>query len=97
MWGGGGGGGMHLIMRGICIQAKPIGVGYAAPDTSITNSDMEKIVETTGEWIQTRTGIQNRCVCVLMSVYGRSLPLCVHTHPRACACACACVHSLNGR
>jgi 3-oxoacyl-[acyl-carrier-protein] synthase III len=37
-----------------------LGVGHAAPAVSISNKDMEKIVETTGEWIQTRTGIENR-------------------------------------
>jgi len=45
--------------RGV-LKARPIGVGHAAPQSKITNSDMEKIVETTGEWIQTRTGIENR-------------------------------------
>ena len=47
--------------RGV-LKARPIGVGHAAPEVSISNSDMEKIVETTGEWIQTRTGIENRHV-----------------------------------
>lgn len=47
--------------RGV-LGARPIGVGHAAPEVSITNKDMEKIVETTGEWIQTRTGIENRHV-----------------------------------
>jgi len=39
------------------LRARPIGVGHAAPEVSISNADMEKIVETTGEWIQSRTGI----------------------------------------
>jgi hypothetical protein len=33
--------------RGV-LGARPIGVGHAAPEVSITNKDMEKIVETTG-------------------------------------------------
>jgi len=44
------------------LRARPIGVGHAAPEVSISNADMEKIVETTGEWIQSRTGIENRHV-----------------------------------
>ena len=45
--------------RGV-LKARPIGVGHAAPTISIPNKDMENIVETTDEWIQTRTGIGNR-------------------------------------
>ena len=30
------------------LRARPIGVGHAAPEVSISNADMEKIVETTG-------------------------------------------------
>jgi len=30
------------------LRARPIGVGHAAPEMSISNADMEKIVETTG-------------------------------------------------
>jgi 3-oxoacyl-[acyl-carrier-protein] synthase-3 len=47
--------------RGV-LKARPIGVGHAAPSISIPNKDMENIVETTDEWIQTRTGIENRHV-----------------------------------
>jgi 3-oxoacyl-[acyl-carrier-protein] synthase-3 len=36
------------------------GIGIYHPDTVLTNSDIEKIVETTDEWITTRTGIKQR-------------------------------------
>jgi 3-oxoacyl-[acyl-carrier-protein] synthase III len=46
------------------------GVGSSAPETVITNDDLEKIVETNDEWIATRTGIRQRrvlakgeCIC----------------------------------
>ena len=39
---------------------------------------MEKIVETTGEWIQTRTGIENRCVCVCVTASAHA-----HAHAHA--------------
>ncbi|MDO9584314.1 MAG: beta-ketoacyl-ACP synthase III [Desulfomicrobium sp.] len=36
------------------------GLGLHLPRTLVTNSDMEKIVETSDEWIRTRTGISSR-------------------------------------
>jgi 3-oxoacyl-[acyl-carrier-protein] synthase III len=36
------------------------GTGSAVPDKVLTNFDLEKIVETTDEWIITRTGIKER-------------------------------------
>ena len=37
-----------------------IGTGYYVPDNIVTNNDLEKIVDTTDEWIRTRTGIEER-------------------------------------
>ncbi|WP_419786866.1 beta-ketoacyl-ACP synthase III [Pseudodesulfovibrio sp.] len=36
------------------------GFGHYAPERVLTNADMEKIVETSDEWITTRTGIKQR-------------------------------------
>jgi 3-oxoacyl-[acyl-carrier-protein] synthase-3 len=36
------------------------GVGLAVPEKLLTNSDLEKIVDTTDEWIKTRTGMEVR-------------------------------------
>lgn len=36
------------------------GVGMAAPEKVVTNADLEKMVDTTDEWIRTRTGIRER-------------------------------------
>ena len=36
------------------------GTGSYLPEKVVTNADMEKIVDTTDEWIQTRTGIKQR-------------------------------------
>lgn len=44
------------------LNCRPIGIGSAAPKTVITNSDLESIVETSDEWIRTRTGITERRV-----------------------------------
>ena len=36
------------------------GVGHYAPETRLTNKDLEKMVETSDEWITSRTGIKER-------------------------------------
>jgi len=42
------------------LKAKIIGVGLAAPEKILTNKDLEKIVETSDEWIKSRTGMSER-------------------------------------
>ena len=37
-----------------------IGTGSYAPEKILTNADLEKMVETSDEWITTRTGIKQR-------------------------------------
>ena len=36
------------------------GLGKALPDRIVTNDDMSRIVDTSDEWIRTRTGIRER-------------------------------------
>lgn len=38
-------------------------IGHAVPSKRLTNADMEKIVETSDDWIVQRTGIRERRVC----------------------------------
>jgi 3-oxoacyl-[acyl-carrier-protein] synthase-3 len=45
---------------GIGIYAHIVGWGMAVPDNIMTNDDMAAIVETSDEWIQSRTGIKER-------------------------------------
>uniref|UniRef100_A0A7S1DKB9 beta-ketoacyl-[acyl-carrier-protein] synthase III n=2 Tax=Hemiselmis andersenii TaxID=464988 RepID=A0A7S1DKB9_HEMAN len=47
--------------RGV-LKCKPIGVSFAAPEVRLSNEGMEKVVDTTSEWIRTRTGIEARHV-----------------------------------
>lgn len=47
---------MHLIPAGIT------GTGMGLPDTIMTNADLEKIVDTSDEWITTRSGIKQRYI-----------------------------------
>src|SRR5258706_4006988 len=37
-----------------------VGTGSYVPDRVLTNADLEKMVDTTDEWITTRTGIKER-------------------------------------
>jgi 3-oxoacyl-[acyl-carrier-protein] synthase III len=46
------------------LGCRPIGIGSSVPPTIITNADLEAVVETTDEWISTRTGIRQRHVLV---------------------------------
>ncbi len=43
-------------------RSRIIGVGHYLPEKVVTNSDLEKIVDTSDEWIQKRTGIKQRHV-----------------------------------
>ncbi len=41
-------------------RAGIISIGSAVPEKVLSNADLEKIVDTTDEWIRTRTGILER-------------------------------------
>ena len=42
------------------LRARIVGTGRCVPERRLTNADLEKIVETSDEWITTRTGIKER-------------------------------------
>ncbi len=42
------------------IRSRIIGVGAYVPEKTLTNYDLEKMVDTSDEWIRTRTGIRER-------------------------------------
>lgn len=44
------------------IPIKIAGLGFQVPKTVITNDDLTKIIDTSDEWIRTRTGIEQRHV-----------------------------------
>ena len=44
------------------IRAAITGIGAYVPEDILTNSDIEKLVDTTDEWIMTRVGIKERRV-----------------------------------
>lgn len=37
-----------------------MGTGSALPQATVTNDDLSKIMDTSDEWIRTRTGIETR-------------------------------------
>ena len=41
-------------------RSRITGLGFHVPERVVTNADLEKIVETSDEWISTRTGIRER-------------------------------------
>ena len=47
---------MAAAERG-ALNAKMVGIGACAPDTRVSNLQLEAIVETSDEWIKQRTGI----------------------------------------
>ncbi len=42
------------------MYSKIVGTGHYLPERVMTNADLEKIVETSDEWIRSRTGIESR-------------------------------------
>ena len=42
------------------MRAGILGTGHSYPEGILTNADLEKIVETSDDWITTRTGIKQR-------------------------------------
>src|SRR5512138_2600150 len=42
------------------LRAAILGTGCAVPDKILSNADLERMVDTTDEWITTRTGITER-------------------------------------
>jgi 3-oxoacyl-[acyl-carrier-protein] synthase-3 len=42
------------------LQSKIAGIGHYLPSQVVTNDDLSKVMDTTDEWIQERTGIQTR-------------------------------------
>ncbi len=50
------------MVRYLLINAGIAGIGASVPDRVLTNHDLEKMVETSDEWIQSRTGIRERRV-----------------------------------
>jgi 3-oxoacyl-[acyl-carrier-protein] synthase-3 len=41
-------------------RARFLGTGFAVPDRVVTNGDLSQLMDTSDEWIRTRTGIQER-------------------------------------
>ena len=42
------------------MYSRIVGTGKYLPERILTNADLEKMVETTDEWIRSRTGIEHR-------------------------------------
>ena len=42
------------------VRTKIAGMGYYVPENVVTNDDLAKVMDTNDEWIQERTGIEER-------------------------------------
>lgn len=51
---------------------KIIGAGMGLPALSVTNNDLSKLVDTSDEWISTRTGIKSRYICTNETMFDLS-------------------------
>ena len=49
-----------MTTPGTPIRAAVTAVGHYLPDKILSNAELEKMVNTTDEWITTRTGIRER-------------------------------------
>jgi 3-oxoacyl-[acyl-carrier-protein] synthase-3 len=50
----------EIIEQSSGYAAGMLGLGMYVPERVLTNADLEKIVETSDEWIRSRTGISER-------------------------------------
>lgn len=51
-------------LQGLTMTARIAGIGAYVPETIVTNDDLAKIVETSDEWISSRTGIKERRISI---------------------------------
>ena len=49
-----------IILGYFMYKSKITGMGFKVPDNIISNDDLSKIMDTSDEWIQTRSGIKER-------------------------------------
>ncbi len=58
-------------------KAGILGLGFYVPEKTLDNKDLENIVDTTDEWIKTRTGIENRYIAAEnQSTLDLAIPAC---------------------
>ena len=59
-------------------RTKIAGIGFNVPDNIVTNHDLEEMMDTSDEWIQTRSGIkERRWVREGMANSDMALPACI--------------------
>ena len=56
------------LETGMRDEFQHLGTGSALPATIITNDDLSRIVDTSDEWIRSRTGIGQRRVCTTETI-----------------------------
>jgi hypothetical protein len=74
-----------------------LGVGSSVPEKFLTNEDMAKLVETSDEWITSRTGIRKRHILAEgESLAGHAATAAQRALEMAGACCCCCCRGAAG-
>lgn len=53
-----------IKINGVIMAVKILGTGSYLPEKLVTNDDLAKVMETSDEWISSRTGIRSRHISV---------------------------------
>ncbi|HRF37661.1 MAG TPA: hypothetical protein PK198_02640 [Saprospiraceae bacterium] len=61
------------------LRTKIAGIGSYVPEKTVTNHDLQKVMDTTDEWIQERTGIRE-CRKTQRNVHHDGRPRCRNSH-----------------
>ncbi len=56
--------GKTIRINGVTMAIKVLGTGSFLPEKSVTNDDLAKIMDTSDEWISSRTGIKSRHISI---------------------------------
>ena len=54
----------HYVLRRMKMSVKIIGTGFYVPENVVTNEDLEKLVDTSDEWIVKRVGVRKRHISI---------------------------------
>ena len=53
-----------IKISGVIMSVKVLGTGSFLPEKSVSNDDLSKVMDTSDEWISSRTGIRSRHISI---------------------------------
>ena len=54
----------RIKISGVVMSVKILGTGSFLPEKSVSNDDLSKVMDTSDEWISSRTGIRSRHISI---------------------------------